>query len=90
MTVLPLIGKRASAIRRCCHRTESVHGLLVERQGRYEPVPVDLVFPVLHGKHGEDGAIQGLLQSVRRPLRGLRRAELCAVHGQIPHLSRRS
>jgi D-alanine--(R)-lactate ligase len=50
-----------------CHRAmlspdQSVHGLLVQKQGRYEPVPVDLVFPVLHGKHGEDGAIQGLLQ----------------------------
>ena len=40
----------------------SVHGLLVETHGRYEPVPVDLVCPVLHGRHGEDGAIQGLLQ----------------------------
>jgi D-alanine---(R)-lactate ligase len=39
----------------------SVHGFLVQKQGRYEPVPVDLVFPVLHGKHGEDGSIQGLL-----------------------------
>ena len=49
-----------------CHRAmlspdQSVHGLLVQQQGRFEPVPVDLVFPVLHGKHGEDGAIQGLL-----------------------------
>ena len=23
---------------------------------------VDVVFPVLHGKHGEDGAVQGLLE----------------------------
>jgi D-alanine--(R)-lactate ligase len=38
-----------------------VHGLLVRERGRYEAVPVDLVFPVLHGKHGEDGAVQGLL-----------------------------
>ena len=30
--------------------------------GRLAPVPVDLVFPVLHGTHGEDGAVQGLLQ----------------------------
>ena len=40
----------------------SVHGLLVQNHGRYEPVPIDLVFPVLHGNQGEDGAIQGLLQ----------------------------
>jgi D-alanine--(R)-lactate ligase len=49
-----------------CHRAmlspdRSVHGLLVQKQGRFEPVPMDLVFPVLHGNDGEDGAIQGLL-----------------------------
>jgi D-alanine--(R)-lactate ligase len=40
----------------------SVHGLLVLEQGRYETISLDLVFPVLHGKLGEDGAIQGLLE----------------------------
>lgn len=38
-----------------------VHGLLVLEQGRYETIGLDLVLPVLHGKFGEDGAIQGLL-----------------------------
>ncbi len=37
-------------------------GLLVLDNGRYETVSLDLVFPVLHGKLGEDGAIQGLLE----------------------------
>jgi D-alanine--(R)-lactate ligase len=40
----------------------SVRGLLVLEQGRYETIPLDLVFPVLHGKLGEDGATQGLLE----------------------------
>lgn len=40
----------------------SVRGLLVMEQGGYETVRLDLVFPVLHGKLGEDGAIQGLLE----------------------------
>lgn len=40
----------------------SVHGLLLLEQGRHETVSLDVVFPVLHGKHGEDGAIQGLLE----------------------------
>ena len=40
----------------------SVHGLLVLEQGRYETIRLDLVFPVLHGKLGEDGAMQGLLE----------------------------
>jgi D-alanine--(R)-lactate ligase len=39
-----------------------VHGLLVLEQGRYETVPLDLVLPVLHGRLGEDGAVQGLLE----------------------------
>ncbi|WP_020498989.1 D-alanine--(R)-lactate ligase [Sciscionella marina] len=40
----------------------SVHGLLALEQGQYRPVALDLVFPVLHGKFGEDGAIEGLLE----------------------------
>jgi D-alanine--(R)-lactate ligase len=40
----------------------SVHGLLVLEQGRYETIRLDVVFPVLHGKLGEDGAVQGLLE----------------------------
>jgi D-alanine--(R)-lactate ligase len=40
----------------------SVHGLLVLEQGRYETISVDVVLPILHGKLGEDGATQGLLE----------------------------
>jgi D-alanine---(R)-lactate ligase len=40
----------------------SVHGLLVLEQGHYEMIRLDVVFPVLHGKLGEDGAMQGLLE----------------------------
>jgi D-alanine--(R)-lactate ligase len=40
----------------------SVHGLLLLEQGQYETIRLDLVFPVLHGKFGEDGAVQGLLE----------------------------
>jgi D-alanine--(R)-lactate ligase len=40
----------------------SVHGLLVLEQGQHEAISLDLVLPVLHGKLGEDGAIQGLLE----------------------------
>jgi D-alanine--(R)-lactate ligase len=39
-----------------------VRGLLVLEQGRYEAIGLDVVFPVLHGKLGEDGAMQGLLE----------------------------
>jgi D-alanine--(R)-lactate ligase len=40
----------------------TVHGLLVLEQGQYEAIRLDLVLPVLHGKLGEDGAMQGLLE----------------------------
>src|SRR6266498_1182995 len=40
----------------------SVRGLLVLEQGRYETISLDVVLPVLHGKGGEDGAMQGLLE----------------------------
>ncbi|MBN9744608.1 D-alanine--(R)-lactate ligase [Amycolatopsis sp. A1MSW2902] len=47
-----------------------VHGLLVEEQGKYEPVRLDVVLPVLHGKLGEDGAMQGLLELSGIPYAG--------------------
>jgi D-alanine--(R)-lactate ligase len=37
-------------------------GLLVLESGHYEAITLDLVFPVLHGTLGEDGAMQGLLE----------------------------
>lgn len=48
----------------------SVHGLLVLEQGQYETISLDLVFPVLHGKLGEDGAMQGLLELSGIPYAG--------------------
>ncbi len=40
----------------------SVRGLLVLEDGKYETIRLDIVLPVLHGKLGEDGAMQGLLE----------------------------
>jgi D-alanine---(R)-lactate ligase len=40
----------------------SVRGLLVVEKGQYETISLDVVLPVLHGKLGEDGAMQGLLE----------------------------
>jgi D-alanine--(R)-lactate ligase len=48
----------------------SVRGLLVLDQGRYETIGLDLVFPVLHGTLGEDGAIQGLAELAGIPYVG--------------------
>lgn len=39
-----------------------VHGLIFVKDGSYQTLYMDVVFPILHGKTGEDGAIQGLLE----------------------------
>lgn len=36
-------------------------GLFVLRNGRYEIFPIDVAFPMLHGRYGEDGTVQGIL-----------------------------
>jgi len=38
------------------------HGLLVLERGAHRALHIDAVFPVLHGRFGEDGAVQGLLE----------------------------
>jgi D-alanine--(R)-lactate ligase len=48
----------------------SVSGLLVLEQGRYETIGLDVVLPILHGKYGEDGAMQGLLELAGIPYVG--------------------
>lgn len=40
----------------------NMHGLLIQKDDRYETQPIDVVFPIIHGKFGEDGTIQGLLE----------------------------
>ena len=46
-------------------------GLLVrEPDGSTREVPIDVVFPVLHGRNGEDGRMQGLLQIAGLPFVG--------------------
>ena len=47
-----------------------VHGLLVLDDGRYQTIRLDVVLPVLHGKLGEDGALQGLLELSGIPYAG--------------------
>lgn len=44
--------------------------LLLDGKGGYEVLPIDCVVPVLHGKNGEDGTIQGLFQLAGIPFVG--------------------
>ncbi|MBR2731305.1 MAG: D-alanine--D-alanine ligase [Clostridia bacterium] len=46
------------------------HGILLLRGKEFEIVRVDVVFPVLHGKNGEDGTMQGLLTLAGLPFVG--------------------
>src|ERR1017187_5745337 len=48
----------------------SVCGLLVLDRGRYETISLHVVLPVLHGRLGEDGAMQGLLELSGIPYAG--------------------
>lgn len=41
-----------------------------KQDGTYEILPVDCIFPVLHGKNGEDGTIQGLFELSQIPYVG--------------------
>ncbi len=40
----------------------SSDGLLYRKDGELLPLTIDVAFPVLHGKFGEDGAVQGLFE----------------------------
>ena len=48
----------------------SYHGLLVFEQVGLRTIPLDVIFPVLHGKNGEDGTIQGVFQMAQIPFVG--------------------
>ena len=48
----------------------SVHGLLVPGDGDVRTARIDVVLPVLHGRFGEDGSIQGLLELSGIPYAG--------------------
>lgn len=49
---------------------DATAGLLQVKDGKLEHIDVDVVFPVLHGKFGEDGTIQGLCTLAKIPFVG--------------------
>lgn len=58
--------------------------------GRYSVVKVDLVFPILHGKNGEDGTLQGLFELAGIPVVGCNTlsSALCMDKGRAHTLVR--
>lgn len=59
--------------------------LLVPRSGSPREIqPIDILFPVLHGLHGEDGTIQGAAEVAGAPLAGCGLAgSACAIDKDI-------
>lgn len=63
-----------------CNRTDCVsavlspdrttHQLMILQKSGIETIPIDAVFPVLHGRNGEDGTVQGLVELAGIPLIG--------------------
>jgi D-alanine-D-alanine ligase len=56
--------------------------LEIAEGGAREIAPIDILFPVLHGLHGEDGAVQGLAAVARVPLAG------CGILGSAAALDK--
>lgn len=51
-------------------QNRSIRGFLELGENYYRVIKVDLVFPVLHGKNGEDGTLQGLFELAGIPVVG--------------------
>lgn len=51
-------------------QNRSVKGILKFVDGQYKTARIDLAFPVLHGKNGEDGTLQGLFELAGIPVAG--------------------
>ncbi|MCR8845160.1 D-alanine--D-serine ligase VanG [Paenibacillus sp. SC116] len=50
--------------------SREMRGLIEIARTEYRVTPIDIVFPVLHGKYGEDGTLQGLLELAGIPFVG--------------------
>lgn len=51
-------------------QSRSVKGFLELTEDKYGVIGIDLVFPVLHGKNGEDGTLQGMFELAGIPVIG--------------------
>ena len=60
----------------------SVHGMVEIRDNKRIETWLDAVFPVLHGKNGEDGTVQGVSRTSRDSGYRMWPAVFCIVHGQ--------
>ncbi len=50
--------------------SRTLHGIVIFEQGKIKQISLDAALPMLHGKNGEDGTVQGLLELAGIPLIG--------------------
>jgi len=50
--------------------SRSIHGFFEFRENKFTTTGIDVAFPVLHGKNGEDGTVQGMLELAGIPFIG--------------------
>lgn len=50
--------------------SREVHGIFVFHKDKVEKIRIDAAFPIMHGKNGEDGTLQGLLELAGIPFVG--------------------
>jgi D-alanine-D-alanine ligase len=71
-----VLAQPASGAQVCLVPGGQGRAIALEPDGTARELPaIDILFPVLHGLHGEDGAAQGLAEVARVPLAG------CGVMG---------
>jgi len=63
-------SKRGCCVPAVISPDRNTHGILVLDGGKTTAIPIDVAFPVLHGKNGEDGTVQGLLEMAGIPCVG--------------------
>lgn len=68
-------------------QNRSVKGFLELIADKYHIIHVDLVFPVLHGKNGEDGTLQGLFELSGVPIVDATHSRLHFVWIKIKHIN---
>ena len=61
---------RESTVRASLLPDAGLRSVLIDDNGKLSLVPVDVVFPVLHGLYGEDGCVQGLCELAQIPYVG--------------------
>ena len=52
------------------HLSRTEHNLLLLKDEKTEAIHIDAVFPILHGRNGEDGTVQGMFDLIDIPVIG--------------------